>query len=236
MSTALITGGSQRIGQAIALTLADKGLNIALHYNHSREHAEKTASSIRKKQVQCNLFQSDLTDMHSLQQLIPAVQKQFPDCHVLVNNASVFKRSEFMETGEALFDEAMAIHLKAPFFLSQAFARCFKTGLIINMLDTKISKELTSYTAYILSKKGLAELTRLMAKSLGPDFRVNGIAPGIILPSVDTSQEVVERLKMKLPLQKQGSTEQIDQAVRFLLENKFVTGEILYIDGGEHLN
>lgn len=236
MPTAFITGGSKRIGSAIALAFANKGFNIALHYHHSQEEAEATAETIRQKQVECRLFQADLTDMQALSRLIPSVKAHFPDCRILINNASVFKRADYLETSETLYDEIMSIHLKAPFFLIQAFARHFSSGLIINMLDTKMSRELTSYMAYTLSKKALADLTRMAAKALGPRFRVNGIAPGIILPSADTSEEMVERMKMKLPVQSRGTTDHITRAALFLLENTFVTGEILYIDGGEHLN
>lgn len=236
MPAALITGGAQRIGKAIARAFANKGIDIALHYHHSRDEAEETAEQIRNVPVQCQLFQADLSDTGSARHLMNVVSQTFPDTQILVNNASVFKRMDYSDTDEILFDEAINLHLKAPFFLIQQFARLGHHGLVINMLDTKITKELTSYMAYSLSKKSLADLTRLAAKALGPKIRVNGIAPGIILPSSDTSQTALDRLIQRIPLKQQGQPEQIAQAAVFLWENPFITGDILYLDGGEHLS
>ena len=235
MSTALVTGGAKRIGKAIALSLADRGINIALHYHTSKKDAEKLQKEIESKSVVCGLFQCDLQDMHQVENLIPKVFEKFPDTNLLINSASIFKRAGLMDSDTDLFDQHMNIHLKAPFFLTQHFARYCSRGHVINLLDTKISRVLIQYFAYTLSKKALADFTRMAAKELGPNIRVNGVCPGLILPSADMSQEEFIHQGDHLPLKQTGNPEHIVSAIQFLLDNPFVTGEILLVDGGEHL-
>lgn len=140
-----------------------------------------------------------------------------------------------METDPDLFDRHMQINFKTPFFLSQDFARICKKGLIINMLDTKIHKTLIEYFVYTLSKKVLFEFTQMAAKELGPDIRVNGIAPGLILPAAGMSEKEFEEMGERIPLKQTGSPQDIVQAVGFFMENDFISGEVISVDGGEHL-
>jgi len=232
---ACITGGAKRIGRAVAHGLAERGYDIALHYRASKAEADKLAAEIHKKGCECALFQADLENREDVKNLIPRVINHFPDCRLLVNNASIFYRMEFLETDEKNLDQFLQIHLKTPFFLSQAFAKYCEKGLIINMLDSKISKNPIRYFSYVLSKKALAALTTLSAKALGPEVRVNGIAPGIILPSSESSEKEIEQMAAQLPLGKKGNTGDVVSAVFSLIDNTYMTGQILYVDGGDHL-
>jgi len=232
---ALITGGAKRIGKAIALALAEHGFDIAIHYQRSQKEAESTASDIRKLDGTCELFRCDLSDSGAVEGLIPSVHRRFGRCDLLVNNASIFTRASLMDTSTDLLDRIIQINLKAPVLLSKAFASRCEKGQIINLLDTKISSNQSPYFIYTLMKKSLYDFTRMAAAELGPSIRVNGIAPGLILPSADSSSEDFERMGKKIPLQTTGNPSHIVQAVLYLLDNPFITGECLYVDGGEHL-
>ena len=235
VKAALITGGAKRIGKSIALSLAEKGYDIALHYRSSKESAEKTRNEIKNKDVTCTLFEANLSCLDETQRLIPDVVKTFPNLSLLINNASIFERISFLDTTPETFDRHFTTNFKSPFFLTQDFARICKNGQIINILDTKIFGTQINYFTYTLTKKILADFTQMAAKALGPDIRVNGISPGLILPSSKMSQSEFDRMGGKIPLQTTGNPDRIVQTVDFLLENSFVTGEIITIDGGEHL-
>lgn len=231
----MITGGSKRIGKAIALMLSELGFNIALHYNDSLETAELLARNIRKKGRGCETFAADLSNRDDALTLIETVRKRFPDLNLLINNASIFQESQLKRSDLAKLEEHWAINLKAPFILICEFARICKKGNIINILDTHIVQNKSSHLAYLLSKKSLADLTKLAAVSLAPKIRVNGIAPGIILPPANKSNEYLNRLAKGIPLKRKGELSHIAISVKFLLDNDYLTGQILFNDGGEHL-
>jgi len=167
--------------------------------------------------------------------LISDVFADFKDLNVLVNCASLFQRSPMKETSYDFFNEMQDINFKAPFFLTRDFANTCRKGNVINILDTNVSTSQYVYSAYLLAKKALAEFTGMAAKELAPFFRVNGICPGLILPGVTENEEYVKSLSRKIPLGNIGKPEHVSQTVKFLLENSFVTGQIVYVDGGEHL-
>ncbi|MCK4980826.1 MAG: SDR family oxidoreductase [Candidatus Delongbacteria bacterium] len=231
----LITGAAKRIGAEIAIELAKSGYDIALHYNLSEKDALQTQRTIRKTGVECRLFKGDLKDKVYLSELIKAAYSSFPNLSVLINNASIFKRASISNTKFELFEELIDVNLKAPYFLIKEFASVCGSGNIINILDTKITTNQNVYAAYILTKKALAELTKIAAVEFAPRIRVNGICPGLILPATDESDEYVERLEKKILLQRKGSPKNISSTVKFLLENDFMTGEIIKVDGGESL-
>ncbi len=233
--TALITGGAKRIGRAVALKLAEHGFNIAIHYQSSQTEAESLRSKILDIGVGCDIFQCDFSDMDSVSTLIGRVFDVFPDCNLLINNASLFERAHLMETTPDFFERLMTVNLKTPVFLSKSFAERCQSGQIINLLDTKIEKELTPYFVYALTKKGLRDFTRMAAKELAPNIRVNGVAPGLILPSAENDPESFERMGGKIPLKRTGNPDDIVRAVMFLVENEFITGECIHVDGGEHI-
>ena len=233
--TALITGAARRIGQAIALEVASLGYNVALHYHHSKEPAEAIAAEIRQKGVECGLFSCDLSDEDQTAQLIAKVFKKFPGLNLLVNSASIFERSKFSLQDLKLFNDHFAVNLKAPFILSSEFFRLCKKGQIINLLDTNIVKNKTSHVAYLLTKKSLSDLTKLAAVEFAPHIRVNGIAPGLILPAKGDTAESLDRMAQNIPLKRKGALGYITQSVRFLIENDYLTGQFIFNDGGEHL-
>ena len=234
-NTAIITGGSKRIGRSIALTLADMGYDIALHYNNSKKDALTAQGMIRKNGVKCEIFKSDLSDPSQASGLIKNVQKKMMGLNLLVNNASIFKEKRFLDVKEKDFDNEFNINLKSPFFLSLQFAKSVKGGMIINLLDARVSKVHTAHFVYNLTKKSLMHLTLMLAKELGPEIRVNAICPGPILPSSGENVNQLKKIAAKTPLKKIGDTSYINSGVKYLVENKFITGEMLFIDGGQHL-
>lgn len=233
--SAFITGAAHRIGAEIALTLAKQGYDIALHYFHSKKEAQKLLQAIQKIGRSCKLYQADLRHAASVKKLIPRIHTDFPGLEILVNNASIFEAEDFMQSNSKSFDDNFNLHLKSPFFLTQAFSRQCKTGQIINLVDSKICHNQSLHFTYLLSKKALLEFTKMSALSLAPRFRVNAIAPGVILAPAGSPKNYLEKLIEKVPLKKSGSLKDISQALIFLIENEYITGQCLYLDGGSHL-
>ena len=234
-STAIITGGAMRIGREIALMLADKGYHIALHFHRSESRAHELVGEIEEMGVECALFRCDFNEFDQVEQLIPKIHQTFPNTSILVNNASIFERARFRDTDADLYDRHFNTNLKAPFFLSRNFARIFKTGHIINILDTKVARNLIEYFAYTMTKKSLYDFTKMAAVELGPEIRVNGVGPGLILPPPGEDTSYLDRLSRKIPLKKSGDVGNVVSAIRFLLDNDYITGECIFVDGGEHL-
>ncbi len=233
--TALVTGGAKRIGREISLALANQGWRIALHYNTSGPDAEALAGEIQNQGGECELFQADLNDTKAALGLVTECFERCPDCTVLIHNASIFERMPLLETDEALFDRHFNINFKTPFFMTRDFARNCKQGNVINLLDTKITQKFSNYFVYTLTKKALYEFTRMAAKELAPAIRVNGVCPGLILPPPGDDESYIERMQTRVPLKTRGNPGDIASAVIFLLENPFITGDCIFIDGGEHL-
>ena len=231
----LITGGANRIGKALGLHLAALGFDIALHYNTSTKDAQNTASEIRSAKIRCEMFGCDLTDTAKTSHLIGDVKKKFPRLNLLINSASAFGKSNLDLNSLGRINQDIAIHFKAPFILISEFARLCQRGQIINFLDTNVSKHKTAYTTYLLAKKSLENLTKLAAVELAPHIRVNAIAPGLILPPVSQTNSYLDRLAKKIPLKRKGNHTNITQTVDFLVQNNFLTGQTIFVDGGEHL-
>lgn len=228
----LITGGAKRLGNRIAIALARIGYDIALHYNSSREDAEKARREITSLDVICEIFKADLSQESDL---IPKVYKKFPDLEILINNASIFESSPIKETSVELWQRHLSVNLTAPFWLSRDFAKICRKGHIINILDTRINSNRTTYAAYSISKKALCDLTMMCAVEFAPHIRVNGIAPGLILPPEGKDDTYLDRLAKNIPMQRKGSPENITASIEFLLKNYYTTGQIIFNDGGEHL-
>lgn len=155
--------------------------------------------------------------------------------NLLINNASIFQPSALGRAGLKDLDDHWAVNFRSPYILTCDFARLCKRGQIINILDTKITKFKTAYMGYLISKKSLGEFTKMSAVALAPNIRVNGISPGIILPPKDKGVEYLKKRAANIPLLRSGSVEYIVQAVNFLIDNEFVTGQNILVDGGEHL-
>jgi len=232
---ALITGGAKRIGQAIAFTLSELGYAIALHYQHSTKEAKITAQKIRSQGQPCELFPCDLTNEIATQKLIADVKRKFSNFNVLVNNASIFEKSDLKNYSLSSLNRHFIINFVTPYVLIAEFARLCKIGNIINILDTHIVDNTLTHFDYLLSKKSLAELTKMSAVALAPNIRVNGIAPGLILPPQNKGNRYLTQLARNIPIKHKGDIKNITSAVKFLLENEFLVGHIVMCDGGEHL-
>lgn len=234
---ALVTGGAVRLGRAIALRLAEAGYDIGLHYNTSRQAAERTASEIEKLGVKVFLWQADLRDPLQIQGLFDRVKGLTVPLRVLINSASVMPRSDLRSMQVADWDDTLDLNLRAPWLCAQAAAELMQGegGSIINISDSGARKTWTGFPAYTISKAGLEALTRLLARSLAPAIRVNAIAPGLILPSDDVSPQDWQRLTQRLPAGEAGSPRDVAAAVLFLIENQYIIGETLIVDGGYQL-
>ena len=231
----LITGAAKRVGKAIALHFARTGYDVVLHYHHSQAEAEKVADEIRVLGGACELLQADLADPAQVAPLVTRAYGLFPALSVLVNNASVFDAGKFMESDVALYEKEFRINTQAPIFLTQAFAKYVGSGAVVNMLDTKIVRHKHSHFFYLLSKKTLAEFTKMAAIELAPHVRVNAVCPGFLLPGGGWGEDYQARLEPNLPLQKIATLDEVVKAVYSLTENKSLTGQCLFVDGGEHL-
>lgn len=232
---ALITGGGARIGKAIAVALAGMGYDIAIHYNSSEKEAKQTSEEIRSAGAGCEIFKCDISTSAERRSLIPKVFEVFPECSLLVNNASVFENIRFQDVTEESFDRDMNINFKAPFFFAQEFSRRDSAEIIVNMLDTRISRVEAEHFTYNLSKKTLREFTLMAARALGPKIRVNGICPGPILPPPGEDAKYLKWISKDTPLGRPGNPDYVITALKYILENPYVTGECLFVDGGEHL-
>ena len=233
--TALVTGAAKRLGREMALHLARAGYQIALHYHRSKPEAMSTAQAIYKTGVRCELFCCDLADEAQTLKLVPQVFKAFPNLNVLVNSASIFIPNRFGSADLTLFKTHWDINFKAPYILTCEFARLVKRGHVINFIDTNAAKYKTNYADYLMTKKALSEFTKMAAVQWGPRIRVNGVSPGMILAPVN--HQLDDRLKRarRIPLQKTGKPANILQSIQFLLENDYLTGQIITNDGGENL-
>ncbi|MFQ5428421.1 MAG: SDR family oxidoreductase [Thermodesulfobacteriota bacterium] len=231
---ALITGGARRLGKAMSLELASMGYDIALHYY--RSDPEAVVEEIRSKGVKCLPIRSNLGDSEAASELVSDAQQHLPCLELLINNASLFERAPAMETTDELLDAHIELNLKTPYRLSRDFARLTGEGQIINIIDANALSNRTAYAAYLISKKGLLSLTTMTALEFAPRIRVNGIAPGLILPPPGQGQEYMkEAARKRVPLKRQGRVEDVTRALEYLINNDFITGQILFVDGGEHL-
>lgn len=232
--SALITGASDRIGKRYALSLAEKGYDIFLHFNTSEYKAKETAEIIGDKGVSCTLVQADFHKEEEVEDLVEQCIENGP-INLLINNASRYVKSDIDTEGTELFYELMKSNFVAPYILTKHYARFHDKGQIINILDTKISQSNNEYMDYTLTKKLLREFTMMTAVQLAPDIRVNGIAPGIILPPPGKSEAYTEYLAQKIPMKHGGNPQELIKALDFFINSEFTTGEIIFVDGGENL-
>ena len=233
MPTALVTGGAVRIGRSIALHLAERGYNIALHYWSSKESAEQTAEELRKFNIECEIYCVDFTNFGSIPLLMDQVLVDFNSIDLLINSAANFIQKNIEKTSDLELLDTININLMAPFILMREFKNKVNKGLIINILDERILRRVSTFSAYSISKSALAHLTELSAVSWGETIRVNGIAPGLILPPSGSSHDYLIKKAPNIPTKTHGNTLDILRGLDYLLDSPFVNGEILFIDGGE---
>ncbi len=233
MKTALITGGAKRLGKMISLSLAEEGYNIILHYNSSEKEAIKTKEEIEKLKVSCFLIKKDLRNYSY--GLIEEAQNISKKIDILVNNASIFIEEKIFDVSEENFFETIKINSYVPLKLSIEFKEKLKKGLIINIIDARVHQYDFTHFSYGLSKKLLYEITKHLAISFAPDIRVNGIAPGVFLPPKGKDEKYLESIIKLVPLKRKGEKEEMKKTLKFLIENEYLTGQIIYLDGGRHL-
>lgn len=230
----------------MALALAERGHDIAIHYNGSAEEAEATAAEARAFGVRAQAFHADLLDEDRTQALIPAVVQAMGPLTVLVNNASIFEHDTLATATRDNWDRHIGSNLRAPFVLTQAFAAQLPPppardgepvahGLVVNMVDQRVLKPTPAFMTYSLAKAGLWALTRTSAQSLAPHIRVNAIGPGPTMQGIRQSDEHFARQRAATILQRGADAGDIVRALLYLLDAKAVTGQLICVDGGQHL-
>jgi pteridine reductase len=235
---AIVTGGARRLGKALALSLAEQGVRLAIHYGSSAGPAEETVAQIKGLDSEAMAVQADLREPGQAPGVIAQVAKHFGQVDILVNSAAIFEPGDAFSTTEENWDRHLAINLKSPFFLSQAFANHVgreRPGHIVNIADWRATRPGPDYLAYTITKAGLVTMTQSLALALAPNIQVNAIAPGAILPPPDEDQAYLDRLAQSIPARRVGTPAEVSKALLFLLEADFVTGELVFVTGGEHL-
>jgi NAD(P)-dependent dehydrogenase (short-subunit alcohol dehydrogenase family) len=237
-NTILITGAAKRVGRAIALEFARAGWDIALHFRDSRKDAAALAREIENLGRRTALVQADLEDEAAVEAILPSAIAQLGPVAALVNNASLFERDEALDVTREGWDRQLAVNLRAPFVLMQQFARLLPQdvpGAIVNILDQRVWNLTPHFVSYTVSKTALWTLTQTMALALAPRVRVNAVGPGPILPNDNQSAEQFQIHWSSLPLQRMIHPADVARTVRFLIEAPALTGQMIAVDGGEHL-
>lgn len=235
---ALVTGAGRRIGRAIALDLAAGGFDVAVHCSGSVAEAEEVAAAIRALGRRAEVLVADLAREAEVAALVERAEAALGPLGLLVNNASTFERDEALTATRDSWDFHMEVNLRAPFVLTQAFARRLPAGargLVVNMLDQRVWNLTPHFTTYTISKAGLWTLTQTLALALAPRIRVVGIGPGPALPSTRQTAEQFAAQCGGTPLKRGTSPEEICRAVRFALAAPSFTGQMIALDGGQHL-
>lgn len=236
----LITGAAKRIGAACARLLHREGCNVFLHYRSSAAEAGQLCDELnRQRPGSARIIQADLSDTAELESVAREACMAWGGIDVLVNNASSFYPTALADVTERQWDELLGSNLKAPFFLAQALAKTLtdNNGCIVNIVDIHAERGLSGYPVYSIAKAGLAAMTKVLAKELGPAVRVNGVAPGAILwPDNDLSDSAKLEILQRVALKHSGEPNDIAKAVLFLIKDAdYITGQILTVDGGRTL-
>ena len=236
--TVLITGSAKRVGRSLATFFAKNGWNVAIHFKSSSIDANALASDLCKHGISAEIFNADLSIEASYENLLTDVISKFGALHCLVNNASTFEYDCVDTANRKNWDAHMEVNLRAPFVLSQKFAslQCYgSVGNIINILDQRVLRLTPDYMTYTLSKAGLWTLTQTMALALAPRIRVNALGLGAALNNSHQSQSTFEQQCRSTPLQKGPTLDEISTAVEFIINSPSLTGQIITLDGGQHL-
>lgn len=237
---AIVTGGIRRLGRHISYFLADEGYNLALIYNNSsKREIEKTAGVLSGKNIRYKFYKCDITDTGKTKTVIDKIGKDFKSIDLLLNNSGMITKVDFEKITPKLFDETIALNLKSQLFISQFSLKYLKKSaspLIINIASLGGLQNWSSFMPYSISKTGVVKLTYLLARKLAPKIRVNAIAPGTIIIKGEEKGTPRKIDFKKIPLKKYGSPEDITEAVKFILNCKYLTGVVIPVDGGRLLN
>jgi len=233
---ALVTGASRRIGRAIAIALAEEGVHIVAHDRRSQEpETVKVCGEVVDCGAKSWKISADLEKPEECETLIARALDAAGSLDFVINNASLFRPNTLTSVDFSSLMQHVQINAWAPFVLTREFARLVGRGKIVNLLDTKIIGYDREHTAYILSKHMLSALTTMSALEFAPGITVNAVAPGLILPPAGKDEAFLDRLSHAVPLKRHGGPEDIAGAVLYLLKSDFVTGQVIYVDGGRHL-
>lgn len=233
--TALVTGGAKRIGRAISLALADSGANVVVSYLSSADDAQELVGEISARGVGAWSIRADLSDSGDLEALVDRVIEMAGPFDILVNNASAFPANTFADVSLRDLESSIRTDAWAPFELGRRFARAAGTGHIVNLLDTRVTDYDWNHLAYHSAKSLLWLFTRMMAVALAPGIAVNAVAPGLILPPPGKDAHYLESLANGLPLKRVGNPGDVADAVLYLVGSSFVTGQVIFVDGGRHV-
>lgn len=232
---ALVTGGAKRIGRSLCVALAARGCHVVVHYSTSRVEAMTLCEDLRRKGVKAEAVEGELANAGEASEVFARAARVAGPVDILINNASIFPEDHVMEFDEHRLLDCIRVNAFAPLVLSRAFAAQKRPGVIVNMLDTRVQDYDYRHASYHLSKRMLMTLTSMLALELAPNLRVNAVAPGLILPPEGKDESYLRDLAQTNPLQTCGGPDDIVEAVLFLVRSDFVTGQVLYVDGGRHL-
>lgn len=237
--TVLITGAAQRIGRAIALDFASRGWQVGLHCRASLKQAEDLAAEIAAKGLKVAILPADLADAAAVEKLVPSCAAALGAPSCLINNAAMFQEDDLTTLDPAAWDIQLAVNLKAPIFLSRQFARHLAPnteGNVVNIIDQRVWRPTPQLFSYAVSKGGLWTATRMLAQALAPQIRVNAIGPGPVLKSTLQTDEQFRREREATLLGRGSSPQEIAAAIRFILDAPAMTGQMIALDGGQHLS
>ncbi|ABR59639.1 SDR family oxidoreductase [Sinorhizobium medicae] len=238
LKAALVTGGARRIGRAIVEDLATHGFAVAIHANGSFAEAEALAASLRGSGAKAIALRADLTEIGAVSRLVAEATGSIGPLDLLVNNASVFNKDSIAEFDEAVWERHFALHVKAPSLLARDFAQQRQadvSGLIVNVIDQRVWSPNPRFYSYMLSKSALWTATQTMAQALAPEIRVNGIGPGPTLPNDRQDPRDFQAQVEALILRRGPALDEFGRAIRFLFDTPSITGQMIALDGGQHL-
>lgn len=233
--TALITGAARRLGLHLALSLAKQGVNIVVHYHNSASQAEQLRAQIEAMGLRSWAIKADLRDPDQAESLFSNALGLAGQIDILINNASCWPKDTIWDLAQGQLAECMQVHVLGPIILSRQMARQARDGQILNILDTRITDYDRQHASYHLAKRGMLTLTMMLAMELAPRIVVNAIAPGLILPPEGKGQDYLQALAHTNPMDRIGQPKDVVDAALFLLTSSFITGQVIYVDGGFHM-
>lgn len=237
LKKAFITGGAKRIGKGIVEFLASEGWSVVIHVNKSVNEAEELVADLKTRYTtqEFSVVSFDLVNWKDVAAFFEGVLNRFGPISLVVNNASKYDTGVITESTNDHLEEMQAIHYFSPYMMGKVFKNGMEYGQIINILDAAICTNETAYSAYLLAKKSMADFTKMAALQWAPNFRVNAIAPGPVLPANSPDNSNFETVVLASPLKKEVSLSDLFEALAYLINANSVTGQVLFVDSGQHL-